>query len=306
VNRRNKVLGDKKAWTKEVTQYPLTPEEALMSSEGNIFDVAMLREQRARILKNTELQEKVMIVSIDWKRDVSGNIIGADWRVDPEKGIFRMTEPPATDGMNEPIRGLYILGTDSYDKDKAADPKRASQGACRVWKLWQGLDETDDLPVCGLFQRPDTSEEFFENTAKMAVLYGWAQNLIEWSNITIFNWYRQNGFSHLLRQRPEVAYANMAKSQVQNRDGIDPNTRHVWVEMGQNWIRKGGAYKIWDLQLLDKLIRYNGEDNCDETDALLIAILHKNDIPRVNKEQVQEKPFQPRRYGLRGGKLVRL
>lgn len=303
--RRKALEGDKAAWIKYVTQFPLTIEEALMQPLGNIFPVQMLQEQKSNLLKYAENRDAVRRISIDWVRDGQGNVTGAEWKDDPF-GKYRMTEAPVIDEVTKKVpEGLYVAGTDSYDKDQTADQANQSLGACTMWKRFNNVsDPTDDLPVCNLVERPPTSEEFFEDTAKMCVLYGWAQNLIEWSNILIFDWYRRNAFGHLLKSRPQVAYAAINKSGAQNKDGIDPATKHTWETMTCDYLVKGGAYKVRDIETIDKLIRYRSDVNCDETISFMLAVVHKNDVIRVEREDQVFEPFKYRRYVMKGGRIV--
>jgi hypothetical protein len=305
LERREKVKKDKKAWLKEVTQYPLTIQEALLIPSGNIFNAAKLQLQKTAILRDVKLRDMLRRGEIDWLEDGQGNTIGAEWR-DAVDGRFRMIEPPVLDETGKVPMGLYIAGTDSYDRDAAADPTRASFGACRMHKQFNKIDDTDDMPVCGLIERPETSDEFYEDTAKMCVLYGYGMNLVEYSNLGIFNWYRSNGFGGLLRQRPMIAYAAMSKSNVQNRDGIDPATRHIWQQFTADYIETS-CHKIFDLQLIDKLIKYDPEKNDDEVDAFMLSILHAKDNASLPKHQAaEEKPFRLPRYSRKDGRMVRL
>lgn len=306
MERRAKIEGDKKNWLIEVTQYPLTPEEALMTPEGGKFNAYKLNKRKAEILRSPELRDIVELGNLEWVRDSNDNILGVEYSPDPINGIYRITEMPARLPNGEVPEFLYVAGTDSYDKDKAADEKRASFGACRIHKQWNGLDDTNDIPVCSLVERPERAEIFYEDTAKMCVFYGWASNLIEYSNILIFDWYRRNGFSRLIRQRPETAYAAMNKSNVQSRDGIDPNTKYVWEQIAVDWVEKN-AHRINDVQLIDKLIKYRSDKNCDESIAFMLSLLHAHDNAKVElTEKVPEVPFRMHRYSMRGGRMVRL
>jgi hypothetical protein len=306
LDRRKEVEGDKATWIKRVTQFPLTIEEALMQPLGNIFPVQMLQEQKSNLLKYAENRDLVRTISIEWVHDTQGNVVGVDWKDDPF-GIYRMTEAPVVDEQTKKVLPIYVAGTDSYDKDQTADPKRESKGSIHMWKQFNAVsDPTDDLSVCKMVDRPPLAEEFFENTAKLCVMYGWAPNLIEWSNITIFHWYRRNGFGHLIKGRPEVAYAAVRKSNVQNKDGIDPNTKGAWETMTCDYLTKGGAFKIRDIETVDKLIRYTREVNCDESIAFMLAVVHKNDVVRVSREKVAVEPFRYRRFVVRNGRMVRL
>jgi hypothetical protein len=130
--------------------------------------------------------------------------------------------------------------------------------------------------------------------------------MIEYSNILIFDWLRTHGFGGIIKSRPRIAYANMASSNVQNRDGIDPNTKYVWEQMTADDLKNGGAERLLDIELVDKLIKYRSDVNCDETISYMLCILAKNDVISNVREVVQEEPFTLRRYAVKNGKMVRL
>lgn len=305
MRRREAKKKDKNMLLREITQFPLTPEEALMMPEGGKFNAYLLNQQKARLLKDPALRDIVQLGNIEWIRDGNNNVMGAEWVPDQVTGIYRMTEPPSLEN-GHPVIGLYVAGTDSYDKDKVADEKRASFGACRIHKQWNGLDEKDDLPVCCLVERPPTAEQFYEDVAKMCVFYGWAVNLIEYSNILIFDWLRRNGFGRLIRERPETAYANVANSKVQNRDGVDPNIKHVFEQIAVDWVEKN-AHKIMDIQLVNKLIAYRSDKNCDESIAFMLSLMNAHENRNLAKrEKATQKTFSPGRFSVKDGKMVRL
>lgn len=305
IAKREALKQDKDAWVKYVTQMPLTPEEALMRSSGNVFPSQPLLEQQAALLRRAPGMPEVRPVSIKWVRDEDGMATGVEWKDDP-RGIFMMVEPPVTEDGGDGC--AYFAGTDSYDKDIAADPERASKGSCTIFKGFRKFSDTNyDLPVMKMVDRPERAEIFFENVAKMCVMYNWCQNLIEWSNITIFNWMRNNGFGRLIKERPEIAYANVANSRVQNRDGIDPSTKHAWITMASDWISSGGASRLYDPETVDKLLSFRLDKNCDESISFMLALLNMRDAPRVRAAaRTEEFPFVYQRYAMDRGRIRRV
>lgn len=306
LERRKELERNKDAWMKYVTQHPLTVQEALMQPSGNVFPVRVLQEQKANILRYSSAKEMVRTISIDWEKDGQGNILGVTWKDDPF-GRYRMVEPPVKGDDGNVPQGLYVAGTDSYDRDATASEATQSLGACVMFKTFHSAsDETYEMPVCKLVERPPTAEEFYEDTAKLCVMYGWAMNLIEYSNILIFNWYRRNGFGHLLKGRPMVAYAHMSRSNVQNRDGIDPATKSAWETMTSDFLSDGGASRLRDIETIDKLIKYRSDTNCDESIAFMLAVVHMKDLPRVARERVRVEPMHYMRYVVRNGRMMRV
>lgn len=303
--RRKAKEGDSKLLLEEITQMPMTVEEALMVPHGNVFDIAALQTRKIDLLRYADA-DVVRTGFIDVKYDSVGNPTDFLWRESLD-GPFRMTEPPILDASGKVVQDLYCSGTDSYDKDAAADPSRASFGACSMYKGFHRTDDINEKWVMTLVERPKTSDEFFEDTWKMNMFYGGARNLIEYSNILIGNWYLTHGAGHLLYERPEVAYATVINSQVQNKWGIDPQIRYICIQFLADYISSGGAAKIDDIRIIDALIAYKHDVNDDLVDSLAYAITHRREqIERLKRknEEKNEQHFHGRRFVKRGGRLV--
>ncbi len=316
--RRDALKHDKDRYLKELTQFPLTIEEALMVPDGNVFDVVKLREIMMAIRKYPEENFKERRGEIKYVIGPSGLREGVEWE-DKVDGRYLMTEPPEKYGMNPDGSGgkvkqdLYLAGTDSYDRDQTAS-SHGSFGSCIIYKLIKDSLK-GDYPVCRLTERPATSEEFYEDTVKMCLLYGGnpGMNLIEYSNLGIFNWYLGNGYEYLLKERPEVAYANVANPQVQNRYGIDPAVKAVLIQGGIDWVAKY-AHQLRDTHLISRLIKYKRDPkyNCDDTIAFCLAIMNRNDymsklvLGQEVVEATDEFRMLSNRYSMQGGRMVRL
>jgi len=105
-----------------IAERPITPAEACLEFNGNIFPKKELQEQLARIRTNKKLTNHKQIGDLVWESDGSlkwivkkqGDItkypLGKD---DDPTGSIVIWEHPVKDA---PI-GLYILGVDPYDHD---------------------------------------------------------------------------------------------------------------------------------------------------------------------------------------------
>jgi hypothetical protein len=207
-----------------------------------------------------------------------------------------------------PFNDLYVAGTDSYDRDKTAS-KHGSFGSMNVYKRFLNANVTSNLFVAGLYERPETASEFYEDTAKLAVYYN-APNLVEYSNLLIIEWYRQNGYEHLLKERPEVAYAAMIKSGMENKYGVDPMTKPYWIQSLADYINTN-AHSIWDPDWLEAFIDYREDDkdfNCDRTISASLCITHNNDIlHRAVVEDTTTLASKKRhRFTNIGGRMVKI
>lgn len=306
LDRRERAKGNAQFWLKEVTQFPLTPAEALMVPDGNRFNIQKLRERKSTLMRSRVLSDQVMLGDIQWIRDAQGSIIDAEWIPDQVNGRYRMTEAPSMDPISKKARTkVYVAGTDSYDQDRTADVKRQSFGSCYIYKTFVSPDESDSRFVCSLTERPATSEEFYEDTAKMCVLYGWASNLIEYSNKLIFDWYTHNGFTRLLKERPEIAYSATIKSNAQNRWGIETTTKAFWIQALADNIEEHWE-NYMDPLAIDRLIRYKSDPdyNCDDTIAMALAVVNAKEYIRILDRPKREQ-FSFKGYAYTGdGRIV--
>lgn len=275
LERRAKLAGNPSALLKEVTQFPMTPSEALMRPDGNEFPIHALKDRKIEILRFEKLRSKTRTVNLEWIIDSNGAVSGVKFYDDP-LGQFRMTEAPYKDSTGKVPSGVYAAGTDSYDRDKVAETTSGSFGSCYIGKGFIDPSQSSYiLKVCSYTGRPDTGEEFYEATAKMCVLYN-AMNLIEYSNIRIMDWYQNNGFTKYLLERPDWLYANMPNSTVQNRYGVDPQAKPYIISALADFLardRNVNISKLYDLEDISELIRYRKEMNSDRTIAMaLVAV----------------------------------
>lgn len=281
---------DKEKYYEYLTQMPLTPEEAFSVSGASPFDVEKLTQQRTYLLNNDwkdkvqlgrfePIIENKQVVGVQWKPAPAGKeyVLDSDGDFKYPVRLFEHPERPHDDDGftflvgDQFYQSLYGGGTDSYDKDQAETS--SSKGSMTITKGYLNANTTSNLPVCRITWRPSKKEKFYEQTALAHLYYGHAQNLIEWSNILILEWYKANGYEALLKLRPTITYANVKESKVHNKYGVDPNTKYVWVEHTASWI-KDYYDNIYDLELVTKLMAFKNkkEYNCDDTIGFMLSI----------------------------------
>ena len=283
---RAEASGDASTLYKELTQFPFSPREALMADGGNRFNIALLNKQLSIIRKSKRTEGIVQRGYLEWKNP-SNFLDGVDWIRDDD-GPFRIIEHPEADQEGKVYKNLYCAGTDSYDRDVAVGG--GSFGSCSMFKRFKDANTTYKMYVARITERPRTSEEFYEDTAKLCIYYGNAINLIEYSNLLIFNWYEQQKLTFLLKERPRVAYASMQFSKVQNRWGVDPMTKEEWIKILADYIEKHYD-KMWDAEQIEALIKYREEKdyNCDITISSALAVTNELDEHNVEVQRQTEK-----------------
>ncbi len=274
------------AYITEVTQMPLVPSEAFMRTGGNLFNQALLNAQYARIRNDKKLSLMPEVGRLSWVRGEKNKIEGVAFERDPN-GPLVIIEHPETDNNGKVYLDLYVAGTDSYDRDEA--PTSDSQGSTSMYKMFLNANSTSKMFVARYTERANTAEEFYERTAMLCYYYN-APNLIEWSNIGIFDWYKRNGFEGYLKTRPEVAYSNIKDSKSNNRYGIDPSTKEFWMLSYRDYIEKHSE-SMFDMHQIDRALKYrNDRDyNCDITISSSLCIVHALDYMNIQAKKNEPK-----------------
>ncbi len=215
------------------TQRALYLGDAFMVNTGGYFgeEVAMWCNERMSFIRTHESEQLIERGWLRWKNR-NKKWEGVYFEPD-EDGPFKILEHPRVDFNNQVYHNLYIGATDSYDQDESYTT--TSQGACGIKKRFLSSDDTYNLHVALVVERPGTSiggkDIFYEYTALLTMYYN-CKNLIEWSKILIFEWYTRNGLESLLKERPEFILSKMInKSQATNFYGIDPSTKPSWLKL---------------------------------------------------------------------------
>jgi hypothetical protein len=307
--KKRKQLGNnKKDLHDHKTQYPITPTEAFSSSGLSPFNTEKLEKQMQKLLVN-DWEEKVQygrfesikegeaITGVHWVAAPEGMNDAIDHEGDFMYPVIIVEHPDRPEWMDNSgynhycgtgaIQGLYGAGTDSYDKNEANSSD--SEGSFVIFKGYHSASKTSMMPVCRITWRPVKKEKFYLQTALACIYYGECENLIEWSNVSIFDWYKNNDFEDLLKERPEISYATVKDSKVNNRYGVDPNTKPVWIEHFSSYV-EDYSDNIYDLVAVKRLIDFRSRDhNCDITISLMLAYEGILDDIKKGYNKVEEK-----------------
>jgi hypothetical protein len=267
-----------------ITQDPLVPSEAFMRTGGNMFNAAILNTQYARLRNEKALTDMADRGRLEWIKDDLGKISGVRF-IHDENGALLIFEHPDLDENDEVYLNLYVAGTDSYDKDEANTSD--SKGSCSIYKMFKDTNSTSNMFAARYTDRPATADKFYEETAKLCMYYK-SPNLIEWSNVGIFNWYKNNGFEGYLKERPAIAYANVKDSKVNNKYGVDPGTKLEWLIMYRDYIEQYSEI-MYDPYQIDRAIKFKNDRNynCDVTISSSLAVCHARDNINIKINQNQ-------------------
>lgn len=288
------------------TQFPLYVNHMFLISSGGFFGKEKIQKLNERIAQiRVKRNENIAFrVDLDWidRHDYTKGVKEVE---DPE-GPFLIIEKPRTDDYGRVYENLYKGATDSYDKDEANNS--TSLGSCTVAKGFLNANEVYNNWVARLTIRPDKfeggSKKFYEKTAQLCMYYS-AINLIEWSNIRIFDWYDDNGLSYMLKERPRFVTANWFKdSKVENRYGIDPNSKSHWLKMLDDFLDDSVISNMCDIEQIRAFAKFRYDPqkkyNCDITISSALNVVCLEDEKHLLIETTKDRPsFKP--FGYRMG-----
>jgi len=218
-----------------LTAKPFYLSQMFMVSSGNFLgETALVRlNDRKRWLLIHPEEQVTFNADLNWV-DV------ADWSkgviMTPNlEGKFIIQQKPENDGYGNVWRNLYNGATDSYDKDESNSS--SSLGSCTIWKNAIDSKHTFDHWVARVTERPSEDEggsyAFYEDTIKLCMYYGECENLIEYSNVLIFDFYKRKGFEYLLQERPVMVISQYVEDgKASQRYGIEqsfiPHALNIW------------------------------------------------------------------------------
>lgn len=269
---------------RDATQKPLYLSEMFMMATGGYFGRDVLRvinDQKRLILNNRDLQiarrgNLVWLDMFDWSK-------GVEWVADEDNGAFIITQHPERDKVGTGYYyNLYNAATDSYDKPESNSSE--SKGSITIWKNAIDANHTFDHWVARLTQRPTELEGgspmFYENTVKLCMYYGNMDqmNLIEYSNILIFDYYKRWNMEYLLKERPSMIISqNVNESKTTQKYGIEPTFVPHALRMLKERLRQDNytvIRKTYDVEMLEKwaMFKIDPHYNCDITISCALNI----------------------------------
>jgi len=280
--------------------HPIYPHQGFMVPTGGYFGEkkqAKLVERKSEILRNRALQitEEGNLYWID-KYDWSKGVYFEPGQDDKGKTSIVITErPKINESTDKPYDNLYKQGTDSYDRDEANTS--TSRGSSIVGHGFLDADSPSYYPVARITIRPETweggAEAFYEEVVKLNIYYN-AINLIEYSNLRIFDYYKNHGLSYLLKERPKLSIAKWINdTKVANDYGIDPQSKPFWLsslsdQMTDEWINS-----LYDVDIISALSKFRyepskGRYNCDTTISMSLLSVLYDDERELEVQKYQE------------------
>ena len=281
-----------------VAERPITPAEAMLEFNGNIFPKKELQEQLSLLRTNKKLQNHKQVGdlvqqpdgTIKWVIKKNGDITHYPLKQgeDPTGSIV-IWEHPNKDASP----GLYIAGIDSYDYDESST---TSLGSCFIYKRIQSIEQYSDIIVAEYTGRPKSAEEFYENVKKLLLYYN-ARAMYENQNKGIFVYFTNKHCDYLLADQPDIINDIVSNSKVNRKKGCHMNKQIKQWGWGliKDWLNdinadgKKNVYNIMSEPLLEELIAANDVVNVDRVMALTQVMIYREQLYNVKVKEVKKE-----------------
>jgi hypothetical protein len=300
---KKKKGNDPKSYDQYIAEHPFTPQEATLQVTANTFDVASLKEQYNRVISGN--LDKIGVVgemyyNAKGKADFTPNgnlraISKFPHRKDDDlTGAVVVYEPPFRTDIEEITpKNLYIICHDPYAQGKATSS--SSLGAAYVIKVPNNMSKPDDIIVASYVGRPQTQDEYNRILFMLAEYYN-AKIGFENDRGEVIAYAKRFRKMHLLQEEFEMLDKKELRSKnVKRQFGMHMTDQRKsqgelyirdWLISGRGADEEGNItlnlQKIYDLGLLQELIKFNRKGNFDRVMAFMVGMYHTREL--YNKE----------------------
>lgn len=284
--------------TKRISQYPITPQEAIIRSTGNMFPVTELTERLNQIDNNPSEYDDTYVGEfvinpqgeVEFKPSVDKPIREFPLKDNKVKGALEIYEMPQRDGTGKIPDGRYITAVDPYDSDQS---ETMSLGSFFVLDLW-----TDRI-VAEYTGRPQFADDFYEMTRRGTMFYD-AKCMYENNLRGLFAYYSKCNSVYLLAETPQylrdrqligsTGFGNSAYGIRATPPIINYGFRLIrdWLMKSSTKIEKNdkgeevevtvpNLYNIRNRALIKELMLWNPVKNFDRVMSLVQLMLYREE-----------------------------
>ena len=289
---------DINAITKRISQYPITPQEAIIRAHSTIFPITELNERLNQIDNNPNFYNDTYVGNLvfNGNREVEFVISNdkpiRDFPTKDNKitGAIEIYTLPEKDSNGKIPNERYIAGADPYDDDAS---NTMSLGSFFVLDTW-----TDTI-VMEYTGRPPFANDYFEICRKGCLFYN-AKLMYENNKKGIFAYFSMMNNSYLLATTPEylkdkqlikdIGYGNKACGinatvaikgygyQKIREWLLQPYTKIEKDAEGNDIeIQQANLYRLKNRALIKELILWNPDINVDRIMAMVQLILYREE-----------------------------
>lgn len=274
--RRNHLSG--KDLVTYCAEHCFCPEEALLMQGDNLFDAAVLSDRLVQIRVHkqyTKPEPMALMMENEKIRAIPS----------PNSKLL-VVEPPILDEDGNPYKDLYVAGIDAIDmgsQDSAQDYD-VSDFCVVIKRRMHGMEEPKYVAIYK--DRPRDIRKAYETTLRLLLWYN-CKALLEYTKITIQQYFINKGYGHLFMTRPDFAISQKAKmSRSQKRliglPATEAVIRHGLDLVGQ-YINDYCHLIDFD-EMLEQLLNYSYENKkkFDIVAALQMTEIADEELSGVN------------------------
>lgn len=289
---------DINAITKRISQYPITPQEAIIRAHSTIFPITELNERLNQIDNNPNFYNDTYVGNLVFNGNgevefvISNDKPIRDFPTKDNKitGAIEIYTLPEKDSNGKIPNERYIAGADPYDDDAS---NTMSLGSFFVLDTW-----TDTI-VMEYTGRPPFANDYFEICRKGCLFYN-AKLMYENNKKGIFAYFSMMNSSYLLATTPEylkdkqlikdIGYGNKACGinatvaikgygyQKIREWLLQPYTKIEKDAEGNDIeIQQANLYRLKNRALIKELILWNPDINVDRIMAMVQLILYREE-----------------------------
>lgn len=288
---------DIKAITKAISEIPITPQEAILRTKGNLFPITALNERLNQLDNNINEYDDVYVGNLVFNSKNEVEFLPTTelpirefpLKDNKAKGAIEIFQMPEKDRNGKVFNNRYIMGNDPVDDDSS---NTLSLTSTFVLDLW-----TDKI-VAEYTGRQDFADDNFEIVRKLCIFYN-ARCLYENNKKGLFAYFSKMNCLYMLADIPEYLrdkemvkgqlYGNKSKGynatqSINNYANIlirnwllKPVTKIVIEDNEEKEITVSNLYNIRNRALLKELILFNPDINVDRVRALGALMLYREE-----------------------------
>lgn len=311
-NERERIKSESKdarVYDKHITEYPWKPREAFLQTSSNVFPTAALVEHRGNLVRSKKLDS---VGTPGYLVEAEGGIkFRPSERARPVtkfphqkgddiEGCIVVYQSPYRDSDGLIPNNLYFIAHDPYAHDTSTGN---SLGSAYVLKRPNPFSKPDDMIVASYVGRPETQDDFNANLFLLSEYYN-ARIGFENDRGEVIPYAKRTKNLHRLMEEVELFdRSNGFKARSLGRNyGLSMGSKQrksQAVLYLRDWLKekrsknaqgewKLNLHNIYDIALIDELIKWNDQGNFDRVSALLVGMFFMMDLYDKPVEQQSE------------------
>ena len=290
---------DPKVYDKLITEYPWRPREAFLQTSANVFPAADLINHRNHIIRSAKTAKVgtpgILVTGeggIKFRPSETVRPVEKfpHQKGDDIRGAVVVYQAPYRDENGQIPNNLYFIAHDPYAHDSS---QGSSLGSAYVFKRSNPWSKPDDMIVASYVGRPDTQDDYNDNLFKLAQYYN-ARIGFENDRGEVIPYAKRTKNLHWLMEEVEIfdrSSGFRAKTLGRNY-GLSMGSKHRKAQAVlylRDWLKskrskdENGDWKlnlhyIYDVALIDELIKWTEKGNFDRASSLLVGMFYMMDL----------------------------